>query len=232
MAGLPPEAVSLLALDASEFVAERRKLARELRDAGRTEDAQTVAALRKPSAVVLAVNRAARDRPQVALDAAEAARRVAQALAGDMDGYATSTSDLQRALDLLSEVALAHVAGPGKSPTEAMRRRVRELLRNAVADEAERAALVRGALTAEREPAGFSAVEGMPVHRRARVGRPRKAVANPADKRRAEEAALRKDLARAEEELREAERAVGRAEHERARAERAAAAIRAKIARP
>ena len=71
---------------------------------------------------MLAVNRAARDRPQAAKDAAEAAARVRDTqLSGEQDAYRAAVADLDRALDLLAEVAVAHVGGKGKKPTDAMR---------------------------------------------------------------------------------------------------------------
>jgi ketosteroid isomerase-like protein len=73
---LPPEGERLLAVAPENFVAERNRVARELKDAGRAEDAQAVAALKKPPAVVLAVNRAARDRSAATRDAVKAAERV------------------------------------------------------------------------------------------------------------------------------------------------------------
>ena len=72
----PAEVEKLLAVRPDEFVHERQRLARELRDAGRSDEAATVAQLRKPSPVVLAVNRAARARPKAARAAADAALRV------------------------------------------------------------------------------------------------------------------------------------------------------------
>ena len=88
MSALPPEADKLLAASPDEFVERRKALVRELRDAGRREEAEAVAGLRKPSAVVLAVNRAARDRPKAAASAAEAAERVAAAqVEGDAEAF-------------------------------------------------------------------------------------------------------------------------------------------------
>ena len=72
MSELPTDAERLLAVSPEEFVEERNLLVRKLRDAGRAEDARAVAETRKPPLVVLAVNRAARDRPQAAQDAASA----------------------------------------------------------------------------------------------------------------------------------------------------------------
>jgi chromosome segregation ATPase len=228
MSALPREAEKLLAVDPGEFVAKRNELAAELREAGRGEDAAVVAGLSKPTAVVFAVNRAARNRPNAARDAADAAERVRKAqLDGDPDAYATALEELKRSLDLLSEVADTHV-GSGKRPTEAMRRRVRDLVRSAVADDDARDALRRGALTEEIEASGFSPFAGTaPKPARA------KAVARKADRReeqrRERERELRDELESAEAELRQAESAAREAERERARAERKVASLRKKL---
>ena len=146
MTALPQEAEKLLAAEPSEFVERRDKLARELRDAGRSHDAANVAALRKPTVVVTAVNRAARDRPKAALAAAEAALQVKEAQIGNRtEGFKAALAELESALELLADVAVAHVAPRGKAPSDVMRRRVRDLLRSAVADDEARDALVRGA---------------------------------------------------------------------------------------
>jgi hypothetical protein len=227
VSGLPEEGERLLAVAPAEFVAERGRVARELRDAGRLEDAEAVAALRKPSLVVLAVNRAARDRPQVARDAAAAAEQVlATQLAGDADAYRAATRDLERALELLADVALAHAAPSGKTATEATARRVRDLLRAAASDPEGRPALARGALLEELEAAGFAALAGAvpapaarkPRRRSGEVTGETAAKKRERDRKRARAQELRGELAEAEAALREAERSLKRAtqEHERA----------------
>jgi hypothetical protein len=233
---LPPESDRLLALRPSEFVAERQRLARELREAGREDDAAAVAALRKPSTVVFAVNRAARDRPNAARDAAEAAARVEKTqVGGDPDAFKSALGELSKALDLLSEVALAHLGADGREPTEAMRRRAHDLVRRAVGNSEARDRLGRGALLDEEEVAGFEAFAGAPVKAAARKPRASRAEAKRADARRERrerrEAELRGELERAERELAEASRAAQAAESERARAERLVAAIRSKLER-
>jgi hypothetical protein len=231
---LPPEADKLLAVEPSEFVAARKQLAAELREAGRTEEAAEVAGLAKPTAVVFAVNRAARDRPNAARDATGAAERVRKAqLEGDPDAYATALEELKRSLDLLAEVADTHV-GSGKSPSEAMRRRVRDLVRSAVADDGAREALRRGALTEEIEAPGFSPFAGMaPKPTQGKKGEGKAPVASKAERReeqrRERERELRAELAVAEAELREAEGAAREAERERMRAERKVTALRKKL---
>jgi hypothetical protein len=225
---LPPEGERLLAVAPEDFVAERKRVAGELKDAGRDEDAQAVAALKKPSAVVLAVNRAARDRSAAARDAVTAAERVRKTqLAGKPDQFESATADLDRALGLLADVAVAMLSR-GKTASEAMRRRVNDLLRAALAGEESREALARGVLVEELEASGFSSFEGVAVPQRRRTGGAPKTNAS-AERRRAREQQLREELARAEESLRDAERTLADAVRERDRAARAVDAARSKL---
>jgi hypothetical protein len=235
---LPPEAEKLLAAAPNEFVDRRKRLAAELRDAGRTEEAEIVAGVRKPSAVVFAVNRAARDRPKAASSAVEAAGRVAKAqVEGDGEAFERAVADLAQSLDMLAEVAAAHVSPGGKSPTEAMRRRVRELLRGAVADDVTRDELRRGALREEVEAAGFSSYAGLapkPVERTRASAAPSKAEQREAEresKRRERLDALEEELETAQSRLEEAEKSVRAAERERTSAERDVDRLRKRLAR-
>lgn len=226
---LPPEGERLLAVSPEDFVAERNRVARDLKEAGRTEDAQVVAALKKPSAVVLAVNRAARDRSAAARGAVKAAERVRKTqLAGKPDQFDKAIADLERALGLLADVAVAMLSR-GKTASEAMRRRVNDLLRAALAGEDSREALARGVLVEELEASGFSSFEGMAVPER-RGGRSPKTRRSD-ERRRARERELREQLARAEETLRIAERALADAVRERDRAARDRDTARSKLDR-
>ena len=229
---LPKEAERLLATAPGEFVAERDRLAKALRDDGRPEDAAAIAGLRKPSVVVFAVNRAARDRPNAARDAARAALRVKKTQVGDQpDAFREALAELDAALELLADVAVAHVAPRGKSPTDAMRRRVRELLRSAVADDDARELLARGALTEELEPVGFSPFSGMtpkPASPRSTKRGPARADEQEA-RNRERERELRKELSEAEKSLQQAEKAVREAERARVAAERSVAKLRRKL---
>jgi hypothetical protein len=227
---LPKEADPLFAVAADDFVDERKRVARALRDDGRREDAEVVAALRKPPPVVLAANRAARDRPQAARAAAKAAERVAKTqLGSDPEGYRAALAELDESLDLLAQVALAQLSRGGKRPTEVVTRRLRDLLRNAVADEEARSALSRGVLKEEPGTAGFGAFAGVapPLGRK-----PTKAAEarrkRDEQQRRKKERALRDELARAEKALNEAMRAEREATRARERAEKALESIRAR----
>jgi hypothetical protein len=229
---LPAEAEKLLAVAPDDFVAERQRLVRELREAGRSDDAATVARLRKPPPVVLAVNRAARARPNAAQRAAEAAVRVKKTqVGGDPEAFKSALGDLEESLELLADVALAHVGRGGQGPSDSMRRRVRDLLRNAVADDKAREALARGALSAETETTGFASFAGMalPPAQRKRGAASRSRTGAQEKKRRERERTLRDELTRAERQLEEAERSVRDAERKRTEAERVVASIRAKL---
>jgi hypothetical protein len=235
MAELPAEAERLLAVAPDRFVAERTELAKRLREEGRTEEAAAVQALRKPPAVVLAVNRAARDRPKAAQAAATAAERVRDAqVAGDADAFREAVRELDSALDLLADVAVAQLSPPGKSASEAMRRRVRDLLRSAVADDAARDALARGVVTEELDAPGFSPFAGMafvaPEPKAATEKEP-SAAKRRASEKRARTEALRGELREAEAELKAATKAAQDAERGRARAEDAVESLRKKLAR-
>lgn len=228
---LPADAERLLAVAPEDFVAERKRVVKEFRDAGRTADAEVVAKLRKPPPVVLAVNRAARARPQAAKDAGRAAERVKKTqLGGDPESYSAALKALDDALELLAEVALAHL----DRPSETMRRRLRALLRNAVAADQDRAALSRGALRTEVETAGFDPFAGM-TPAATRKGRARKDDSTRTrakeEERRRRESALRDELRAAEERLAEATRAEKVAARQRKEAERELAAVRTRLDR-
>ena len=227
MAELPPEAQKLLAVAPDRFVDERKAIAKGLRDDGRAEEAAAVEALRKPSAVVLAVNRAARDRPKAAQAAAEAAARVGKAqLGGDADAFRDALGALDDALGLLADVALAQLSPPGKTVSDAMRRRVRDLLRAAVADDDARAALARGALTEELDAPGFSPFAGMPAA--AQSKKPAKTGPTAAERRQAERQARLEAL---REELRAAEQQLDAATKTAREAEKKVDSLRKKLAR-
>ena len=251
MTELPEDAQRLLAVAPDRFVEERRRIARELRDSGRKEEAATVDGLRKPSAAVLAVNRAALDRPEAARAAADAAVRVRDAQArGAVGDVASARRDMDRALDLLAEVAAAHVSPGRDAPSEAARRRIQELLRRAVALDETRDELQHGTLREEPAPVGFASLAGVAVKPKPKPRPEPKPTPKPKPKRvperdaaaaaaakqreerrRRRERELRAELASAEQALRKAESRLQTAERDRARAERAVATLEQKLHR-
>ena len=160
---LPADAEQLLAVSPEAFVEQRKLLVRRLRDEGRAEDAQAIARMKKPPPVVLALNRAARDRPQAAKDAADAAKRLGPAqLSGDVDGYRRVLGEMEQASALLAEVAVANLS-KGKRASDPIRRRLADLIRGALAAEDTRQQLIRGVLDEEVEAQGFDAFQGLPM---------------------------------------------------------------------
>ncbi len=210
---IPPEAEKLLAVAPEDFVDARKELVTQLRSDGRREDAEAVSKIKKPSQVVLAVNRAARDRPQAAKDAASAADRLARTqLAGKPDEYRTLLTEMEQAAGLVSDVAIANISKSGR-PTDAVRRRVADHIRGALSSKETRGLLTRGVLVDEIEPAGFDALAGVPIPK-GRSGSASAAKKREAEReerarekeRRKAESALRKQLAEAERRVREATR--------------------------
>ena len=227
MSDFPKEAEALLSVAPDDFVTERNRLARELRDAGRKDEAAAVTALRKPPPVVLAANRAARSRPQVAKDAARAAKRAKKKLGLDPE----ARKALDDAFKLLEDVALAFLGGT-KKPSDATRRRLHDLLQNVVADDDALAALMRGVLTEEPEPAGFAAYTGASLTPRKAPAKSKTRAREAAEKKRQErERALRAEVAAAEERLETAVDAEEKAARERARAARELEAARQRLER-
>ena len=213
MSDVPREADRLLAVAPEEFVEARTQLVRRLRDEGRRNEATAVASIKKPSQVVLAVNRAARDRPQAAKDAAKAAERLGRTqLAGKPEQYAALVQAMETASSLVAEVAVAHVSKDGR-PTDAMRRRVADHIRGALAGRETRELLVRGVLTEEVEAPGFAAFAGLPVPK-ARAGRT-KQKRDDERERRSRQKRVQQELTDARKRLAAAEEVVRKATRER-----------------
>ena len=233
MEALPKEAEVLLGVASDDFVEERKQIVRALRDGGRREEADAVAALRKPPPVVLAANRAARDRPHAARAAATSAERVAKAqLGSNADAYRAALAELDDSLDLLVEVALAHLSKGGKPPTESVSRRLRNLLRNAVAHEQARDELARGVLRDETESAGFGAFAGAkPPPSRGAASKKAAEKRGRRDEEKRRERALGDELAEAANALDAARRAEREATRTREAAERTVESLRTRLER-
>ena len=152
----------LQAVPLEDFVAERKRLAKDLRDAGERAAAAELAKLPKPSAPAWALNHVAREREELvgewlaAVDALRDASTHADRASGDalraaMAGHREAT---RRLLAAVREDARPN----GRSLTEPMLDRVRELLQAATA-EPERAEQLRAARVVEGDdeaPAGGS----------------------------------------------------------------------------
>ncbi len=193
----------LFAVPLEDFVAERKRLAKELRDGGDRDAAAEVAKLPKPTPPAWALNQLAREEPEAIgawLDAAEelrdASAHPSSALREAMAGHRDATRTLV--------AVVRDRARPGGKPlSEPMVERVRELLQAATVDPDVAGALRAGRVVeADEQPSlpGFDAAEPVPR-------------AEP--KPRAEAAAERRAAKDRDAERKEREQAERRAELER-----------------
>jgi hypothetical protein len=213
----------LYGADPGEFVAERKRLARELKDAGDAAAADAVAKTRKPTVAAWALNQLARKQRRdvdLLLDAGHRLRQAQEGVVGGADRTAfeqaqkTERDALRRLTQQASEL-LGGVSAQALS-------QISSTLRAAAVSEEGRELLARGRFTAPLEAEGFDVFGSLP----AAPARPKKP-ARTAERRADDE------LKKAKERLRELERKVREAEREAARlksasqkAERAAESAR------
>jgi hypothetical protein len=159
MAGMDVD--QLYGLPLERFVPERAVLARELRSAGRRDEAVAVAALRKPSVAAWAVNQLVRTQRQSvdALFAAGDAVRAAQAdvLAGHGDARALRAGgeQVRGALTELTDKARGLLSSAGDELSPATLERVSETLRAAALEDDARALAGTGRLERELRHVGL-----------------------------------------------------------------------------
>ncbi len=126
----------LYGTDPADFVAERNRIAKELKAGGDTDLANTVKGLRRPKLAEHALNRVARDQPDLIRRFADAAAAAADAQSAAITG---SKGDLREATAALrqatAETASAAVAAlvAGGSGGEGQRDEITDLLREAIA---------------------------------------------------------------------------------------------------
>jgi hypothetical protein len=144
----------LYGLEPSEFVAARDALARRLRAAGDRAAAADVAKLRRPSTVAWALNRAAREHPELlerALDGGQRLRAATEAaVGGDVAGLREATAVERSASDRFLDEAESNL---GRSA--ATQPKLAATLRAAAVDAEVADALRRGVLTTDHEASGF-----------------------------------------------------------------------------
>ena len=145
----------LYALPPEEFTAARNALAKELKAAGDKETAARVAELRRPSVGAHALNRVAREHPELieaALDAGAALREASQAAAeGDSQGLREATAAERAAAHEVAAAAKPHLGSRGDALVPALLATLRAGALDA--DVAEQ--LRTGTLHTEHEQAGF-----------------------------------------------------------------------------
>jgi len=206
----------LYAVPLEDFVAERKRVARELREAGDKERAAELAKLPKPTPPAWALNALARDRPEVIRAWADVADALREASAAPGPGLRDAMASHREATAQLVRLVRAQVQPGGRPLSEPMLDRVRALLQEATVDP-ERAARLREGLVAEggEDDAPALPTEGDGARRSARRA------ADAADEREPDDPAERRARERAEREA-----AARRAELERSAGEAAARAGR------
>ena len=224
MAGLESELDQLYAVEPGEFVAERDRLARELRDAGRREESEQVKSLRKPTVSAATINQLSRrERREVdlLLDAGHRLREAQQRLlAGEDPGSLDDARRIEReALGKLRRAAQRILAESGRESSTTLDRVMSTLQAAAVSDEG-RELLALGRLSGDLDAAGFDLLaplaSGAPKKRRRAA--PKKPPKARPDRERVE--AARAQLREAQQNLRAAEREAEKARREVERAEK------------
>lgn len=149
----------------AEFTSERNKLAGQLRKEGDKQAAEQVKSLKKPTLAAWAANQLARKERMKIRALTEAADQLRKAQAKLLEGG--SPQLLREADERFSKVTsdLRDAAGgllgqAGHPPSEALLDRVRQTLRAAVLNDADRERLKRGRLVEELDPAGFGGLVG------------------------------------------------------------------------
>jgi hypothetical protein len=217
----------LYGVEPDAFVAERRRLARELKDAGDGEAADTVAKVRKPTVAAWALNQLARRQRRdvdLLLDAGHRLRQAQEGVVGGADraAFEQAQKTEREALRRLTQQASDLLGGASAQALS----QISSTLRTAAVSEEGRELLARGRFTTPLEAEGFDVFGSLP----APPVRPKKQ-ARTAERKADDE------LKKAKERLREVERTVREAEREAARlksdsqkAERAAESARVAFA--
>jgi hypothetical protein len=223
----------------AEFTATRNALVRELRDAGRSDEAKTVAAVRKPPATLWIVNQLGPRHGAEVQALIDATRAVAKAQAGGHGDLREAMQAQREALQKTMDAVPALAREVEARITPELQRRVQTTLQSAVAAEPD--ALLEGTLQHELEAAGFGELLGKvsvapqdahkahaaparaPAHDKAAEAAARRA---EAERQRALKAAER-EVERLDKHARAAEEKAAKAEQEAARLRKAADEARA-----
>jgi hypothetical protein len=246
MAQAPDDAIDrLYGLPLDAFVGERDALAKELRGAGRREEATAVKALKKPSVAAWAVNQALRTQQKQARELWKAGDALAAAqeaiLAGKGSGAdLRAASERERAaVEPLVDAARGLLTASGGDLSEATIERVRETLHAGAIDAEARDEVASGRATRERAPQGLFGGGAVPAPApaakkgKAEPAAKPKGKAKPAAKPKRDAAAAKREREAAARERKEAaarERARKAAEQRVAKAERALAAAEGRSA--
>ena len=211
----------------SEFVAERRRIERALRDEGRKDEADEVKALAKPTTAAWIVNQLAREKRRDVdrlLAAGEGLRKAQRAaVAGEgTSRFEEARAEESEARRALTEAADSLLAERGKTASPTVLDQVDKTLRAAAVHDEGRELLAAGRLVRELEAAGFELLAGVQPRKRKGSG-----AEPPAAKRKERLGQARDDVKQARARAREASDALRGAEREAKTARRALEAAEA-----
>ncbi len=144
----PTEAADLYVLPLAQFTAARDHLSQRLKTEGDDEEAKRVAKLRKPSVAAWALNRAARNHPDLVSRLVDSHRELRQA--GSRQAVEGASENRRKAVGALTEVAMAELDA-GSLQT---RDRINRTLLAVATDAQGEADLAAGTLVRELEPSG------------------------------------------------------------------------------
>lgn len=201
-----PEVVDpadLYSLPLDQFIAARDLLARRLRSQDRSDEAETVGKLRKPSVAAWALNRASRSHPELV----ESLRQSHQQLreAGSMEAMQPASRARRQAVSALVEAAVDELRTDGRPVSAQTRDRITSTLLAVATDPDAEAQLDEGRLIQDLEPSGAGwgemGLTPVPVE-------PRREALIAAEQARARADRLEKEAAAAGRQLEIAERAV------------------------
>lgn len=202
MGTLPEAAIGLFRTPPDRFIAERDALVKELRGAGRDDDAAAVKALRKPTATVWALNQLAGREPEGLADLFETGRalRAAQseAIAGSSSSALVEAGAARRAAVGRLTTATVAILDEGGHRGAAQTDAIAQALETASVDADVGAELSAGTLEKLPTAGGDMGFGGLPAMT-ALAGGGGEAEAEPSGPSRAEAARLRRerDAARA-----------------------------------
>jgi hypothetical protein len=221
----------LYGLPLGEFTSARNALVRELRKAGRKDDAEEVRALKKPPATAWAVNQLARRKPAKVAELIKAGDALRKAQRDVLGGKEVDVREASRAqhevADELVDDARGLLEEAGTKATQAAVRRISGTLRAASTDPAAAKLLKKGRLPDDVESVGF----GPLLHVAPKGARaPARRSARKADSRRKQVAAAKAKLREEREVLTDAEREAAAARKAAERAERAAERAAGRVA--
>jgi hypothetical protein len=216
----------LYGADLDAFVAERTRLARELRDAGDPKSSAQLAKLKKPTVAAWALNQLARRRRRDVDLLLDAGHRLRQAQEGVVRGADRVSFEQAQKTERDALRRLTQEAGKllgGASP--AVLGQISNTLRAAAVSEAGRELLARGRFTTPLESEGFDLLGALPV---SAAARPKKQAREK--KANDELLKLRARLRELEKELRAAERKAEKSKADWKDSERAAESARVALA--